>query len=69
MPLNVRAKGVSLSTAANWLFNFIVGEVTPVLQDTIEWRLYVMHSFFCICSLVVGKKHRNHVDKTLIDTL
>jgi len=53
MPLTVRAKGVSLSTATNWLFNFIVGQVTPVLQATIEWRLYPMHGFFCLCSLIL----------------
>jgi len=53
MPLTIRAKGVSLSTATNWLFNFIVGESTPVLQDAIQWRLYPMHGLFCLCSLVL----------------
>ncbi|KAF8973693.1 general substrate transporter [Flammula alnicola] len=53
MPLNVRAKGVSLSTATNWAFNFFVGEVTPYLQELIEWRLYPMHGFFCICSFIL----------------
>ncbi|KAH8102523.1 general substrate transporter [Cristinia sonorae] len=53
MPLTVRAKGVSLSTATNWAFNFLVGEMTPVLQEVIEWRLYPMHGFFCACSFVV----------------
>ena len=53
MPLTVRAKGVSLSTATNWLFNFIVGLVTPYLQEVIEWRLYPMHGFFCVCSFIV----------------
>ena len=53
MPLSVRAKGVSLSTATNWFFNFIVGLVTPYLQEVIEWRLYPMHGFFCVCSFVV----------------
>jgi len=53
MPLNVRAKGVSLSAATNWAFNWIVGEVTPYLQEKIEWRLYPMHGFFCICSFVL----------------
>ena len=55
MPLNVRAKGVSLSTATNWAFNFLVGEVTPKLQETIAWRLYPMHGFFCACSFVLGE--------------
>lgn len=54
MPLTVRAKGVSLSTATNWAFNFVVGETTPYLQELIEWRLYPMHGFFCACSFVLG---------------
>ncbi|TFK57052.1 general substrate transporter [Heliocybe sulcata] len=53
MPLTVRAKGVSLSTATNWAFNFLVGEATPILQELIEWRLYPMHGMFCACSFVV----------------
>lgn len=55
MPLTVRAKGVSISTATNWAFNFLVGEITPFLQEHIEWRLYPMHGFFCVCSFVVGE--------------
>lgn len=54
LPLSIRAKGASLSTAANWAFNFLVGEVTPVLQDLIKWRLYLIHAFFCACSFVLG---------------
>ncbi|EIN14124.1 general substrate transporter [Punctularia strigosozonata HHB-11173 SS5] len=53
LPLSFRAKGVSISTATNWAFNFLVGEATPVLQDVIRWRLYPMHGFFCVCSLVM----------------
>ncbi|KEP53024.1 putative MFS monosaccharide transporter [Rhizoctonia solani 123E] len=53
MPLAFRAKGVSMSTATNWLFNWIVGQVTPTLQEVIEWRLYPMHAFFCCCSFIL----------------
>ncbi|KAI0660375.1 general substrate transporter [Cubamyces menziesii] len=53
LPLSVRAKGVSLSTATNWAFNFLVGEMTPELQELIEWRLYPMHGFFCVCSFIL----------------
>lgn len=54
LPLSIRAKGASLSTASNWAFNFLVGEVTPVLQAVIKWRLYLLHAFFCACSFVIG---------------
>ncbi|KAL4801429.1 hypothetical protein BDV18DRAFT_75441 [Aspergillus unguis] len=53
LPLSIRAKGASLSTATNWAFNWLVGEVTPVLQAAIKWRLYLVHAFFCACSFVV----------------
>lgn len=54
LPLSIRAKGASLSTASNWAFNWLVGEVTPVLQGAIKWRLYLVHAFFCACSFVLG---------------
>ncbi|KAI1924571.1 Ribulose bisphosphate carboxylase large chain [Ophidiomyces ophidiicola] len=53
LPLSIRAKGASLSTATNWAFNWLVGELTPVLQEVIQWRLYLMHAFFCATSFVV----------------
>lgn len=55
LPLSIRAKGASLSTASNWAFNWLVGEVTPILQGAIKWRLYLVHAFFCACSFVLGK--------------
>ena len=55
LPLSIRAKGASLSTATNWAFNWLVGEVTPVLQEAITWRLYLVHAFFCAVSFVLGK--------------
>ncbi|KAK8169545.1 hypothetical protein IWX90DRAFT_485481 [Phyllosticta citrichinensis] len=53
LPLSIRAKGASLSTAANWAFNWLVGEMTPILQEWIQWRLYLLHAFFCAVSFVV----------------
>ncbi|KAK4162244.1 putative high-affinity glucose transporter [Cladorrhinum sp. PSN259] len=53
LPLKIRSKGASLSTATNWLFNYIVGQMTPILQEWITWRLYLIHAFFCALSFVV----------------
>ncbi|KAI4242689.1 MAG: hypothetical protein L6R40_003910 [Gallowayella cf. fulva] len=53
LPLSIRAKGASLSTASNWLFNYVVGEMTPILQEWIKWRLYLVHAFFCAVSFVL----------------
>ncbi|KAM3077421.1 Ribulose bisphosphate carboxylase large chain [Clarireedia jacksonii] len=53
LPLSIRSKGASLSTATNWAFNWLVGELTPVLQEWIKWRLYLVHAFFCATSFVV----------------
>jgi len=33
-PLNVRAKGVAISVASNWLWNFGIGYATPYLVDS-----------------------------------
>ncbi|EOA86084.1 uncharacterized protein SETTUDRAFT_47694 [Exserohilum turcica Et28A] len=53
LPLSIRAKGASLSTATNWAFNWLVGEMTPILQEHIQWRLYLIHAFFCAVSFVI----------------
>lgn len=53
LPLSIRAKGASLSTATNWAFNWLVGQMTPVLQDWISWRLYLLHAFFCALSFIL----------------
>lgn len=53
LPNAFRVKGVSLSTASNWAFNFLVGEATPLLQEAIRWRLYPMHAGFCVLSFLL----------------
>ncbi|KAL4938286.1 hypothetical protein BDV06DRAFT_201168 [Aspergillus oleicola] len=40
-PLSVRAKGTSLGASANWMNNFIVGQVTPDMLDDIRYGTYI----------------------------
>ncbi|PHH86645.1 hypothetical protein CDD83_9942 [Cordyceps sp. RAO-2017] len=53
LPLSIRSKGASLSTATNWAANWLVGEMTPILQEWIKWRLYLVHAFFCVASFII----------------
>ncbi|ORX79278.1 general substrate transporter [Basidiobolus meristosporus CBS 931.73] len=41
-PTRVRAKCMSLTTASNWTFNFIIGLVVPPLIESINWGVYVI---------------------------
>ncbi|EGV62081.1 xylose transporter, high affinity [Yamadazyma tenuis ATCC 10573] len=52
-PLAIRSKGVSLATATNWLANYIVGQMTPILQDSVKWGLYLFPATSCVISIVV----------------
>jgi hypothetical protein len=45
-PLKTRAKANAVSTITNWLFNFAVVMVTPVMIDKIGWGTYLV--FACI---------------------
>ncbi|GAA6042170.1 hypothetical protein JCM8097_004996 [Rhodosporidiobolus ruineniae] len=53
LPTVFRSKGTSLSTASNWAGNYLVGEITPIAQETIGWRLYLVHAGFCVLSFVL----------------
>ncbi|KZP13010.1 general substrate transporter [Athelia psychrophila] len=47
-PLSVRSKGVALSTASNWVNNFIIGLITPALM---EWSAPATFAVFAVaCS-------------------
>lgn len=52
LPLSVRAKGASLATCTNWVFNAIVGNFVPILHETIHWRLYLIPAFFCVIAFI-----------------
>ncbi|KAJ5109804.1 hypothetical protein N7532_002449 [Penicillium argentinense] len=63
-PLRTRAKVTAMSAAANWLFNFLLAEVTPVGFATIHWRYYIVYacisafacvSFYFFCPETKGR--------------
>ncbi|PHH70319.1 hypothetical protein CDD82_7209 [Ophiocordyceps australis] len=42
LPLRIRQRGSSLSTAANWIFNYMIVQITPIAIERIGWRTYVI---------------------------
>ncbi|CAL5872032.1 uncharacterized protein PFLUO_LOCUS6289 [Penicillium psychrofluorescens] len=46
-PLRLRAKGVSISTAACWAMNFALGYFTPPAFVNIAWKTYLVFGVFC----------------------
>ncbi|KAJ3031546.1 hypothetical protein HDV00_008248 [Rhizophlyctis rosea] len=53
-PLPVRAKGISMSTASNWLWNFILGFITPYLTDSDYANLGTKIAFLWACCTFLG---------------
>ncbi|KAI9491539.1 general substrate transporter [Zychaea mexicana] len=55
-PNRARAKGTSLATATNYLMNFVIGEITPIMLDRISYGTYFF--FFAtnvICAFIIWK--------------
>jgi sugar porter (SP) family MFS transporter len=50
-PLSVRAKGTSITTAANWLMNFVISEICPVMLSSITFGTYI---FFGCCGAIMA---------------
>lgn len=43
-PLAIRTRAAALATASNWIFTFLVVEITPVSIRNIGWKTYVYFS-------------------------
>lgn len=48
-PLAIRTRAAALATASNWIFTFLVVEITPVSIQNIGWRTYVYFCVFNFC--------------------
>ncbi|ETS79304.1 hypothetical protein PFICI_09157 [Pestalotiopsis fici W106-1] len=50
-PLAIRQRAAALASASNWIFTFLVVEITPVSIKNIGWRTYVYFCIFNFCFL------------------
>ncbi|TKA77978.1 hypothetical protein B0A49_02438 [Cryomyces minteri] len=44
--LSMRTKGAALGTATNWIFNFMVVEITPIGIESLAWKFYIIWTLF-----------------------
>jgi MFS family permease len=51
-PMRVRAKAVSLSTAANWIFNFALAYGAPPGLASISWGMYILFGSFNVLAFI-----------------
>jgi sugar porter (SP) family MFS transporter len=42
LPLRLRAQGSAVSTACNWIINYMIVQVTPIALKRIGWRTYTI---------------------------
>ncbi|KAL0932938.1 hexose carrier [Colletotrichum truncatum] len=42
LPLRIRQMGSSVSSAVNWIFNYMIVQVTPIAIANIGWRTYII---------------------------
>lgn len=47
-PTRLRSYGVGMGAATQWLFNFVITEVTPNAVNHIGWRTFLMFGIFCM---------------------
>ncbi|KAI1253344.1 hypothetical protein MGN70_005552 [Eutypa lata] len=51
-PLKYRAKGVGLSAATNWIFNFAIAYFVAPAFTNIVWKTYIIFGVFCLAMTV-----------------
>ena len=52
-PLRIRAKVTAMSASSNWLFNFLIAEVTPIGFATITWKYYLIYACINAFAIIV----------------
>ncbi|KAK2051952.1 general substrate transporter [Colletotrichum caudatum] len=52
-PLNIRAQVTAISACANWLFNFLVAEVSPHALDKMGYRYYIVYACITLFTFIV----------------
>lgn len=49
LPLRLRQRGSSVSTACNWIFNYMIVQITPIAIDNIGYKTYIIFAVLNAC--------------------
>jgi len=52
-PIRTRAKANAVSTCVNWIFNFLIVMVTPVMLHNIHWATYLVFAILNACFIPI----------------
>ncbi|KAJ1664583.1 hypothetical protein IW140_005017 [Coemansia sp. RSA 1813] len=52
-PMHIRSKANSITTASNWLFNFVIGLVAPILMKRITWGLDLIFAIIMFAAVAI----------------
>ena len=64
----MRTKGAALGTATNWIFNFMVVEITPPGIESLRWKFYIIWTVFNLSFVpIVYFLYPETADRTLED--
>lgn len=53
-PLKYRSRCIGVTTATNWIGNFLIAQLAPMLLDSIGFGTFFIFGFFGLCALLVG---------------
>ena len=42
LPLEARTKGTAIGVSSNWLWNFVIVMITPVIINRLQWKAYLI---------------------------
>ncbi|CZR59450.1 related to sugar transporter [Phialocephala subalpina] len=49
LPLRLRQRGSSVSTACNWIFNYMIVQITPISLQNIGYKTYIIFAVLNAC--------------------
>jgi len=51
-PVEIRARGNSLSTLMNWCLGLVIGRISPLALDTVGFRYFYAFLVFNLCAAI-----------------